>query len=232
MRVRIATRFLFFMSSCTVFQWMHANTRTHPPLYNQDIFCPVLPLLEDRPALAITDASATGADSAAKVLSQQDFDAFQTEHRRTLDAKLKTITANFPTGSEADTLLISAVEATTRLLMSQMQEIVSKHKDAVGYIEYMLYSQLEAAVGKVVRAKDFNEFMAYHNKRLFLSAYTPRPFCYSIRRPDHYPEGLVALEQASDDASGGYAPLPTMTCCLADGAFPVPHRSPYLTLPP
>ena len=189
-------------------------------MHNQDIFCPVLPLLEDRPALAVTDGSATGAASAPKkVLSQQDFDAFLAEHRRTLDKKLKSLVETYPTGAEADTVLISATEATTRLLVTHMKEIVSAYKDAVGYIEHMLYIQLEAAVGKVVTSKDFNEFMGYHNKRLFLPAYSPRPFCYSIRRPDHYPEGLVALEQLDADAPGGYAPLPTMTCCLADGAF-------------
>ena len=179
----------------------------------------MLPLLEDRPALAVTDGSATGAASAPKkVLSQQDFDAFLAEHRRTLDAKLASLVATFPTGTEAATVLISATDATTSVLMGQMSKIVEAYKDAMGYIEHMLYCQLEAAVGKVVTSKDFNEFMAYHNKRLFLRAYSPRPFCYSIRRPDHYPEGLVALEQASD-APGGFAPLPTMTCCLADGAF-------------
>ena len=178
----------------------------------------MLPLLEDRPALAVTDGSATDAASAPKVLSQQDFDAFLAEHRRTLDAKLASLVATFPTGTEAATVLISATDATTSVLMGQMSKIVNAYKDAMGYIEHMLYCQLEAAVGKVVTSKDFNEFMAYHNKRLFLRAYSPVPFCYSIRRPDHYPEGLVALEQASD-APGGFAPLPTMTCCLADGAF-------------
>ena len=180
----------------------------------------MLPLLEDRPALAVTDGSATGAASAPKkVLSQQDFDAFLAEHRRTLDAKLASLVATFPTGTEAATVLISATDATTSVLMGQMSKIVEAYKDAMGYIEHMLYTQLEAAVGKVVTSKDFNEFMGYHNKRLFLPAYSPRPFCYSIRRPDHYPEGLVALEQLDADAPGGYAPLPTMTCCLADGAF-------------
>ena len=110
-----------------------------------------------------------------------------------------------------------------------MQDIVNAYRNAVGYIEYMLYSQLEAAVGKWVTATDFNEFMAYHNKRLFLDAYSPRPFCYSVRRPGHYPEGLVALEQASGDdfyTSGGYAPLPTMTCRLTDGPFCVQYCPP------
>ena len=204
----------------------HHNYHAHMPRRQQDIFCPVLPLLENRAALAVTDGAGAGA-APTKVLSQQDFDAFLTEHRRTLDAKLKSLVATFPSGTEAATVLISAADATTRLLMLQMSDIVNRYKDAVGYIEYMLYSQLEAAVGKVVKAKDFNEFMQYHNKRLFQSAYSPQPFCYSVRRPDHYPEGLVALEQASADAPGGYAPLPTMTCCVADGAFPpsvVPSR--------
>ena len=187
----------------------------------------MLPLLEDRPALAVTAGSAAGADSTPdKILSQKDFDAFLAEHRRTLGVKLKSLAKTFPTGPAAATVLISAADATTQVLMRQMQDIVNAYRNAVGYIEYMLYSQLEAAVGKWVTATDFNEFMHYHNKRLFLDAYSPRPFCYSVRRPGHYPEGLVALEQASADAPGGYAPLPTMTCRLTDGPFCVQHCPP------
>jgi len=172
--------------------------------------------------------SATRVDDSAaptKILSQQDFDAFRAEHRRALHAKLESLSTTFPSGNEASSVLISATEATTQLLVRQMCTIVEGFQYAMGYIEYLLYARLEAAVGEVLPSEDFDEFMKYHNKRIFRSAYSPRPFCHSIRRPDHAPEGLVALEQASADAPGGYEPLLTMTCCVADGAFPARHGS-------
>ena len=41
----------------------------------------------------------------------------------------------------------------------------------------------------------------YHNSRIFKEEYQPRPFCYAIRRPDHSPEGVVAVEAALSDGS-------------------------------
>ena len=48
--------------------------------------------------------------------------------------------------------------------------------------------------------------MAYHNRQLYRSAFAPRGFCYAVRRPDHYPEGTLSIEDQSDDQ-----PVPT-TC--------------------
>ncbi len=48
---------------------------------------------------------------------------------------------------------------------------------------------------------DFANYMRYHNRKLFLAEYEPVPFCYAIRRPEHYPEGLVSVEaQLADGA--------------------------------
>merc|ERR1712137_677960 len=34
----------------------------------------------------------------------------------------------------------------------------------------------------------------YHNRKLFKADYAPKKFCYAIRRPDHYPEGILSIE--------------------------------------
>ena len=54
------------------------------------IFIPLMPLLEDRQALAVD------AEAACPVLSDEDVTAFLAEHRRTLDGKLGVIAETFP----------------------------------------------------------------------------------------------------------------------------------------
>jgi hypothetical protein len=49
--------------------------------------------------------------------------------------------------------------------------------------------------------------MRYHDQKLFRPEYRPEGFCYAIRRPDHYPEGLLAIEDISGE--GLPVPLPT-----------------------
>lgn len=58
----------------------------------------------------------------------------------------------------------------------------------------MLYKQLNAAIGKEVSPTDFADYMRFHNRKLFREKYEPRPFCYAVRRPEHYPEGVISIE--------------------------------------
>jgi hypothetical protein len=32
--------------------------------------------------------------------------------------------------------------------------------------------------------------MEFHNTRIFLPEYEPKPFSYPVRLPDHFPEGM------------------------------------------
>jgi hypothetical protein len=59
----------------------------------------------------------------------------------------------------------------------------------VDFIEHMLRQQLISAIGKELTPKEFGEYMKFHNRKLFKPIYTPKPFCYAVRVPDHYPEG-------------------------------------------
>ena len=63
----------------------------------------------------------------------------------------------------------------------------------------MLQKQLFAAIGKHIQPKDFAEYMSFHHKKLFHSRFAPAPFCYAIRRPDHYPDGTLAIEDGSGE---------------------------------
>eukprot|EP00012_Vannella_robusta_P013716 CAMPEP_0206209744 /NCGR_PEP_ID=MMETSP0166-20121206/17093_1 /ASSEMBLY_ACC=CAM_ASM_000260 /TAXON_ID=95228 /ORGANISM="Vannella robusta, Strain DIVA3 518/3/11/1/6" /LENGTH=500 /DNA_ID=CAMNT_0053631203 /DNA_START=92 /DNA_END=1594 /DNA_ORIENTATION=+ len=43
--------------------------------------------------------------------------------------------------------------------------------------------------------------MTYHNRKIFLPEYEPQKFCYAVRRPDHYPEGIVSIDCKLNDGS-------------------------------
>ena len=45
--------------------------------------------------------------------------------------------------------------------------------------------------------------MDFHGQRLFKPEYAPKPFCFAVRRPDHYPEGTLTIEHLSPDRSRG-----------------------------
>ena len=60
----------------------------------------------------------------------------------------------------------------------------------VDYIEHMLHKQVVAAIGKELTPFDFADYLAFHNRQIFRPEFQPSPFCHSIRRPDHYPEGV------------------------------------------
>ncbi len=65
----------------------------------------------------------------------------------------------------------------------------------------MLRKQLVAAIGREVTTTDFTNYQRFHNRKLFKQEYQPRPFCYAIRRPDHYPEGTLSIEAQLDDGA-------------------------------
>jgi hypothetical protein len=73
--------------------------------------------------------------------------------------------------------------------------------EGVDHIEAMLRKQLIAAIGKEVTPVDFNNYMHFHNMKLFKAQYQPKLFAYAIRRPDHYPEGLVTIESQQADGT-------------------------------
>ena len=66
-----------------------------------DIFVPLMPLLEDRQALA-TDTD----PHPCTLLSDADVTGFLAEHRRTLDEKLRVLVDTFPSEETADNRLM------------------------------------------------------------------------------------------------------------------------------
>ena len=93
--------------------------------------------------------------------------------------------------------------AEANLLVSVLhgQRVTYFYTAGMGYIEEMLRKQVVAAIGKEVSPVDFGNYMVYHNRKVLREAYQPRAFCYAVRRPDYYPEGILSLEAQLDDGS-------------------------------
>jgi hypothetical protein len=152
------------------------------------VFVPFVPLM-----LPPSSADA----KRGTLLPAQDQQAFIGEQKRSLDAKLTALGKSFADEKK----LVTGAEAMLLSAAAHIQSIAVRYSHCVDYIEYMLEQQLIAAVGKVLQPKDFGEYMQFHARRLFASAYAPKPFVYAIRRPGHCPEGLLTVEADVGDGS-------------------------------
>lgn len=160
------------------------------------VFVPVVPLF-DGAGEEGEGEGATTSKCGSPVLDVGDLNLFLAEQRRTMEEKFTVVAKSLPD----DTQLITSTVASFVVVMLHAVEVSSAHKECVDYVEDMLYKQLQAAIGKVLTPVDFANYMRFHNRKLFKSEYQPKPFCYAIRRPDHYPEGIVSVEASLDDGS-------------------------------
>lgn len=150
---------------------------------DREVFVPVLPLLEDG-----------GADG---VLPLAYLHAFLAEAQRTLTAKRRALDAAFP----RDASVITAVEAGLLVALLHARRVCGQLVDSVDHLEALLRQQLVAAIGKELTPADFTAYMDFHHRKLVAPAFRPLPFSYAIRRPDHDPEGVVAIEAGRAGAS-------------------------------
>lgn len=149
-----------------------------PPLSSisdAKLFCPVVPLMEDK-----------------AVLSMSEVGDFLSEQCRSMDDAIDGLTKTF--APRQLVRLVSIAEATVVLLCQHLQDLATAYQDSVDYVEHMLRQQLVQAIGKEVQPKDFDQFMVFHNERLYGADYAPKPFSYAIRRPGHYPDGTLTIE--------------------------------------
>jgi hypothetical protein len=142
-----------------------------------EVLVPVLPLFE-------------GNARDEGVLPAAYAHAFLAEERRSLVEKCRALSAAFPRNAT----VVTAVEAGLLVTHMHIQEVCRAFASGVAYIEGMLRKQLVSAIGKEVTPADFNAYMEFHHRKLVAPPYRPQPFSYAIRRPDHYPEGVLAIE--------------------------------------
>jgi hypothetical protein len=152
---------------------------------DRDVFVPVLPLFEE------DQLEGEGVYPVAYV------NAFLAEEERSLAEKRRALGAAFPT----DGTVITAVEAGLLVALLHAARVCQQHGDSVAYIEQMLRDQLIAAIGKEVTPADFTAYMDFHHRKLVKPEFRPLPFSYAIRRPEHYPEGVLAIEAGRGTSS-------------------------------
>jgi len=212
-------------------------------LSGQLLFMPVLPLLikegsapdtvlpeVDRPGLLAQlspakagDVSPGGYPDASRdavaqipgpVFSINDGNLLLSEELRTLKEHAGNIEMAFPLHDG----IVTAAEVHMVAVVLHCLEVATAWKGMVDYVEGMLRQQLIAAIGKEVSPSDFSAYMRFHYRKLFLEAYQPKPFCFSVRRsPKHSPEGTVSIDE--DSAGGGdgniRSPIVTLSHCSA-----------------
>jgi hypothetical protein len=152
------------------------------------------------------------SDSTSSILlSQGDISKLLNQHVHTLDTAINSIqtsTSSWPT-NDSDNLLSSS-EAKLSLIISHLMDLANQYMDAMAYIESMLETQLNRAIGKRITHTDLNQFIIQHNVKIM--NIKPRPFSHAIRRGMNFtPVGLLTIEEnvnengcsSAEDNSGG-----------------------------
>ena len=171
----------------------------------ESVFIPVLPLFQ-KDAKKEGDEDGHEAQTLVPMimsrengptLSLGDLNRFVDEEKRSIQEKLTELAVVIPDKGK----LISIAEANILVCLLVGERTTHYVMAGVEYIEDMIRKQLVASIGKEVTTVDFANYMVYHNRKVFKPAYQPQAFCYAIRRPDYYPEGILSLERELHDGS-------------------------------
>jgi len=138
-------------------------------------------------------AVAEAGDGASPVLRLGDISLLLRLQAQQMAAKWCELRQAFPPGDEPSAL-ISAAEAVLCGAVQHLGEVCGQYAQGVGHLEEMLRRQLVAAFGKEVTPADFDKYMVYHDQRRYRPEFAPEPFCFAVRRPDHYPVCHRGLE--------------------------------------
>jgi len=186
------------------------NSKRLKHLTGEIIFVPVLPLMEEagsdksmeektpgvtsRSLLSFEASEVDDESVSRRVLSITDLTRLLNEQVRTLEETQESLQNSYPGRQPAK--LISVAEASICVLCCHSMAVCSAYFSSLQYIEEMLENQLVAAIGKRVTSDDLGQFIKYHNANILDPA--PRPFCHAIRRPEHYPEGILSIENSDE----------------------------------
>ena len=162
-----------------------------------EVFVPTVPLFEGERQRGAASVPGEG------VLPLAFADAFLAEERRSLDEKFAELARAFPRNES----VITFYDASLMVGVLHIRNICQHYANGVQYIEEMLRKQLIAAIGKELTPADFSAYMDFHCRKLLKPQYRPQPFSHAIRRPDHYPEGVLSIEADR----GGPMPDPIST---------------------
>ena len=150
------------------------------------IFVPIIPIFEKKYENILSETSSENK----LILPKSDIIEFMNEQELTIQAKENEIKQNFPKESG----LICQLECIIVVFNYHCQSIVQYFIDGIQYIEEVLRRQILSVIGKELTPQDITEYMEYNNRRLFKDEYKPKLLSYCIRRPNHYPEGVLSVE--------------------------------------
>jgi hypothetical protein len=150
-----------------------------------------LSLLPRNKSLPLATIPGTSSYIRAPLLSIEDIDLLMKEQRRSLREEIASLENYFP--SPDKNVVLSSAEAKICLCSLHLSTIASRFTTELDSIEDVLKSQLVDAIGKHLDPEDFSKYMRFHNSKLFKTEYSPVPFCYSVRQPDHYPDGTFSI---------------------------------------
>jgi len=166
----------------------------------QDLFVPVIPLFEDMEEkgkeIGLEEKKEGSLVGGSGVVPLSYINPFLKEQLRSLNEKIDVMSKTF---TDAKDKVFSSLEGRLVITCRHMREIAMAYERGMDYIEDMIRSQLIAAIGKVLNADHFNEYMIFHNRKLYKEEFAPSGFCFSIRRPDHMPEGTLSIEKSKGD---------------------------------
>ena len=184
-------------------------------IHSNNIFVPVLPIFESR-FLGESDALVTSTNESdtsttpslsSPILPANDVNLFLQKQYLSMTNSVNDIMSQF-----SNEPFMSSIEATIVLLSKHACAINEIWSQGVNHIEDMLRTQLYNAIGKTVNSKDLDDFVRSYNQKIFADTYAPEPFCFAIRRPGHYPDGTVSIEEVEseiflDEQKGAKHPL-------------------------
>eukprot|EP00529_Nitzschia_sp_RCC80_P005502 CAMPEP_0113458548 /NCGR_PEP_ID=MMETSP0014_2-20120614/9980_1 /TAXON_ID=2857 /ORGANISM="Nitzschia sp." /LENGTH=1010 /DNA_ID=CAMNT_0000350077 /DNA_START=318 /DNA_END=3350 /DNA_ORIENTATION=- /assembly_acc=CAM_ASM_000159 len=128
------------------------------------------------------------------LLSNHDLSRLFTEQNQTFKDAEENFSKEFPSRSSA--LVTTVAEATLCYYLKYILSANGMYHKCVNYVEDMLKQQLVAAIGKEVTSDDIEQFVRFHNQKLLKKV--PKSFCYAIRRPGYFPEGLLSIESTNE----------------------------------
>eukprot|EP01060_Flectonema_neradi_P035550 TRINITY_DN657_c0_g1_i1.p1 TRINITY_DN657_c0_g1~~TRINITY_DN657_c0_g1_i1.p1 ORF type:complete len:907 (+),score=211.93 TRINITY_DN657_c0_g1_i1:55-2775(+) len=160
------------------------------------VIVPVLPLFEKKENDTKDMKQITAADNVSVpsvMLPRTDLQALLREQERGLAERLTSLSKTYPANG-----FPNSQDASTLLLLSYTTDLCSTYGMSIEFVEKMIYDQLVKAVGKVVTADDFSEYMLYHNRKVFKDVYQPQALSYPVRTSDHAPEGFFGIERVKE----------------------------------
>ncbi len=147
-----------------------------PQINTDDIFIPVVPVLEN-----------------STVLSTDDLDRLLKEQVKTLDS-----TTSAAVDKYKDSTFTTSKSVVLYLITDHIISVSEQLVASIGYVEKMLETQLIEAIGKRIDSNDFDKFMKHHNQKFFNGDYAPVPFSRAVQIPGRYPDGVISIESIGE----------------------------------